>query len=554
MLSLEEQIERVADAAFAQTSPVRWSPPGTPGHSAVRTDGRRSALLATAAVVLGLALIGGLLALARNDRDAPSTPVDSGIANVTAASTVEVEPSASAPAEPGTSTTDRAVEEAASTAPVSPLRVVPFGSEVDGSVGFRVREANIDSRPPPLLDGEIVLSYELQLGFDPKGRSSTIEQLSPISTDGQLATAVTCAIDGCLAPEPVNDLYQTALQLTVRRTSEALTEGVHSTEFRVVFDDGTVLPFTVTQLANPEPSDAMADVVAESSGPPSQVQTVLAPGGFPYHAISAFDSIWILDTAGGYVTRLDATSGAVLATIDVEANGNRLAAADDAIYVSAAPAVRIDPATNEATTITGGEPALGIVSDGTTVWTAGFRRPIQRLDPDGTITTLDLPADRWMDLAVSNGMVWALSQDPTRNDSRLIAFDSTTSEFRYDIAIPNEGNGAAVRLVADDDSVVVGAATSGLSARTGKLFVIDPTTGTIVDEVALDSRPEGIVLTPNHIWTSQAVLDRGTLEVLDEQHFGFTITRGPDGSIWGTGGSADGTFTATRTAPGDLDD
>jgi hypothetical protein len=60
------------------------------------------------------------------------------------------------------------------------------------------------------------------------------------------------------------------------------------------------------------------------------------------------------------------------------------------------------------------------------------------------------------------------------------------------------------------------------------------------------------VLTPNHIWTSQAVLDRNTLDILNEQHFGFTITRGPDGSIWGTGGVADGTLTATRTAPGDL--
>ena len=78
------------------------------------------------------------------------------------------------------------------------------------------------------------------------------------------------------------------------------------------------------------------------------------------------------------------------------------------------------------------------------------------------------------------------------------------------------------------------------------------TAGVIVDSVALARRPEGIVLTPNHIWTSAAILDRRTLEVLYEGRFGFTITRGPDRSIWGTGGvpfTQSGTFIAPRRAP-----
>lgn len=69
----------------------------------------------------------------------------------------------------------------------------------------------------------------------------------------------------------------------------------------------------------------------------------------------------------------------------------------------------------------------------------------------------------------------------------------------------------------------------------------------------LESRPEGIALAPNHIWTSGAILDRSDLTVLlDNQVFGFTITIGPDGSIWGTGGanSSTGEVLATRWAPG----
>lgn len=536
MLSLEEQVARVADAAFAETSPVRWSAPHAAGD-ADGTRGRRRSLVMTAtAVLLGLALIGGLIAVVTSDRSTPSVVEDS--------VPPDEDPSPSAP--PSSRPTDPPL-------PLPPARVVPFGSAVEDGSYFQVREANVDSRQRPFGEGEIVLTYEVQLSFDPQGRSSSIEQLSSTSTDGQLAVEVTCNTDGCLTAEPVNDFVQTTLQLTIRRTTEPLTTGIHATDFQVAFDDGTVLPFSLRQLVNPEPSDTIADVVASSSGPPARVQTVLAEGRFAYHAISAFGSIWIGDTSGGYVVRLDATSGAVLARIDVDANAKRLTATDDAVYVSGQPAVRIDPATNLATTIAGGEIATGITSDGATVWTASYRGPFQRLDPDGTITTLDLPQGRWMDLAVSNGLVWALSQD--RQDGRVIAFDQSTGALHYDIPIISEGGGFGVRLVGDENNVVVGTDTSGGGGRTGKLVIIDPLVGAIVDEVELHSRPEGIVLTPNHIWTSGAVLDRHSLDIVDEQGFGFTIARGPDGSIWGTsgvGGAQSGTFTAVRTAPGDF--
>jgi hypothetical protein len=103
--------------------------------------------------------------------------------------------------------------------------------------------------------------------------------------------------------------------------------------------------------------------------------------------------------------------------------------------------------------------------------------------------------------------------------------------------------------------VVVGIDTSGLGGRTGEVVVIDPTTGAISSRVALDSRPEGIALTNRHIWTNAAVLDRATLAITP-QFFGFTIARGPDGSIWGTHHSADANEIdvgeAIRFSPGDF--
>ena len=121
-----------------------------------------------------------------------------------------------------------------------------------------------------------------------------------------------------------------------------------------------------------------------------------------------------------------------------------------------------------------------------------------------------------------------------RETGRIIAFDGQTGDVRYDIPITEgEPDSAAVRLVADDRSVVVGVDTSGLGGRTGELVVIDPTQGSISQRLALNSRPEGIALTEHRIWTSAAVLDRATGAVA-AQVFGFSIALGPDGSLWAT--------------------
>lgn len=547
-LYTDEFEARIAAAMRALAGTHEPAPSVQSGRSAVRRGG----LLGAAAAVLLLIGVGGALAVAvgRDGREPTSTvPIDAGIPP---AATSRERDTENPTIEPTSTEAQATAGPAASTVPDEALQVVPFGATSDAA-DLHVREVNIDSRVATNVDDAVVLTYELQLAFDPKGRNSTVEQVSPTSADGQLAFEVTCNVDDCLSSEPVNDFVQTSFQLTVRRTGRELIAGTHSVEFELHFDDATVQPFTLHVMANPEPSDRFADLVAASTGPPHPVQTVFGRAYFAYHAITAFDSIWILDSVRGYVTRIDATTGAVLATIDTEAGGNRLASSDDAVYVSAQPAVRIDPRTNRTTTLPGGAIATGIISDGTTLWTASLHGPIQRIDSDGTITTLDLPSARWMDLAISNGLVWAISS--ARDDSRLIAFEATTGQLRYDLPLPGAGNGFPVRVVADDLSVVIGTDTSGGGGRTGSLQVVDPTTGEIIDAVALDSRPEGIVLTPNHIWTSGAVLDRHTLEVLDEQIFGFTITRGPDGSIWGTTGvprAQSGTFIATRTAPGDL--
>jgi hypothetical protein len=78
MLSLEEQIARIADAAFDQTSPVEWSSPHPPwALSAGRGGRRRRSLMVAAVVVLGLVLVGGLVVSVDVGRSTPVRPVNS---------------------------------------------------------------------------------------------------------------------------------------------------------------------------------------------------------------------------------------------------------------------------------------------------------------------------------------------------------------------------------------------------------------------------------------------------------------------------------------------
>ena len=171
--------------------------------------------------------------------------------------------------------------------------------------------------------------------------------------------------------------------------------------------------------------------------------------------------------SSGTVARIDAESGELLATISVRkgipsSTPSRLAVGSDAIYATGSPVVRIDPSDNSTTRIDGGTDALGVIADGSTIWAADFNS-IQRIDPDGAITPLDIEQGRWFDLAISNGLVWAISQQ--RVTGRLIGFDGETGQIVQEVSLDLGENEFPVRIVADDTQVVVGTDTTGGGGR-----------------------------------------------------------------------------------------
>ncbi len=496
---------------------------------------------AVGGLIVASGLLGGALVMRADDhmsRPGGSSPTSDPTATERTLTSTE-SPTTSAPT----------TGPAATIAVPAPLAVMPDGIL---SLDPSIQAIELAIEPGSVADaaGTVVLRYELQVSgaADLDARAGHVV-VPPVTEDGELALAADCPTEtDCTSISALNGSVGFTIPLIVSRTSTRLTDGQHDGRFSLNFDNGSELDFNVFLLANPLPSATFSEQVRASVGPLVKVQTVAGLGRFGYHAISAFDSIWVLARLSGTVARIDAVTGALLATIDVGGPGagglNRLAASDDAIYVSGKVVRRIDPADNTVSELFGPHRlALAVIAAGRTVWVGGYDS-IERLDSSGVFTVLGLPDEPWMDLAVSNGLVWALSQASGRG--RLIAFDGATGEIRFDLPVAHDVSGFAVRLVADERSVVVGVDTSGGGGRAGELLIVDPVAGVITDTVPLPSRPEGIELTDAHIWTNGAVVDRTTLAVT-EVPLGFTITRGPDGSIWGISAGT----TASRYAPGD---
>ena len=431
------------------------------------------------------------------------------------------------------------------------LTVRPFGAS-DGPVGFRTYAVDTRVTPAGPEAGQVVLGYQLQIGFDPAGRTGAVI-VDTETSDRQLAVSVGCPQPGCTSFQPLNQEILATVNLTVTTTTTPLTEGLHDLEMTIAYDDGGLDPFIVQFLANAAPSPDVAEQVRTLTGPPANVQTVLGVGNFAYFITSAFGSIWIAGRASRTVTRLDAVTGEILATFPVSDAANRITATNTAVYVSGKSVTRIDPTDNTATTIEIPEFSLAVIGHDDQVWATGFSGGVERIGSDATVTKVNVTTGAWMDLAYSNGVVWALSQQ--FETGRVIAFDGETGKIRYNIpVVQGEPRSAPVRLAADERAVVVGIDTSGGGGRTGELVVIDPSTGSITNRVTLAFRPEGIALTARHIWTSGAVLERDTLAVTAFP-FGFSVARADDGSIWATGaipGSAAAEGLARRYAPGDF--
>ncbi len=123
----------------------------------------------------------------------------------------------------------------------------------------------------------------------------------------------------------------------------------------------------------------------------------------------AFDSAW-LACKEGHVVRIDIATGDAT-TIPTESGAHTFAVTDKAVWVSnyvADSVSRIDPVTNEATTIQGAGRGVGITSGGGHIW-AATSHGIAKIDPETAtiVDTIPIGLGEYYALVWDEGAIWA---------------------------------------------------------------------------------------------------------------------------------------------------
>ena len=218
-------------------------------------------------------------------------------------------------------------------------------------------------------------------------------------------------------------------------------------------------------------------------------------GGIPVDATFGAGSVWVANQESFDVTRIDAATGDVLATVPV------------------------------------GATPVQIVWDGEAVWVANMgSRTVSRIDPaTNSVTDSVYVQTPVFALAVGGGRLWMTSLGTSAFPGNLAWVDLATRRLggRTFVATTPEG-------VAWDGSYV------WVTALSGKVQRIDPQSGQVLETLDVGGWPFGIVFDARWMWVTQRYT--GTLLRIDRTDVGartsFEVGSNParvavgHGSVW----------------------
>jgi hypothetical protein len=178
MLELEEQIERVASAAFDETVAVAWRAPTQSGDGDGSSRSRRRAWVVAAAAAMVVVLVGGLVALVQDDPAPIAPPAATPRPTPVSVSTVE-----QTITEPPPDSTGPVVT---SVPPPEPLVLGEGPPLVAITTDGAAVVYDIDARPIVLLDAS-----DPTVGSPSEGAANTADRLT-INSDGSIAYVGLC--------------------------------------------------------------------------------------------------------------------------------------------------------------------------------------------------------------------------------------------------------------------------------------------------------------------------------------------------------------------------
>ena len=209
------------------------------------------------------------------------------------------------------------------------------------------------------------------------------------------------------------------------------------------------------------------------------VRTVPLAGPACLAMDTGFDALWVGTCDTPTITRVDARSGRVLATIAVESelySESSVAAGEGAVWALAdgVKLVKVDPQTNTATTHPAPSGATAIRAGAGALWVTSFGTGnLLRLDPKTLEVTAEISVGAGPRfLALGEGAVWVLNQtdgtvarvDPDTNE---VTATIKVSERRIDGGDIAVGAGAAWARVSDSLVAEIDSATNTVARRFG---------------------------------------------------------------------------------------
>jgi YVTN family beta-propeller protein len=233
--------------------------------------------------------------------------------------------------------------------------------------------------------------------------------------------------------------------------------------------------------------------------------SVSIPGTTPSVLAAGDGAIWVADTDGNSVSRLDPVTHDVRQTIAVGGGPAGLTVAGDAVWVANGldgTVSRIDATTNQVVqTIAVGNGPSGVAFGAGALWVANaVDGTVSRIDPNTGRVTRTLPAAVGATgVAVGFRRVW-VDSEPTGS-----------------VAVLDPASGAVLHRIGvgvDPDAVSAGAGSLWVANRAdGTVSKIDPRAGTVTDTIQVGRSPDGIAAGADGVWVANG--GDGTLTRID---------------------------------------
>jgi streptogramin lyase len=280
------------------------------------------------------------------------------------------------------------------------------------------------------------VAFGLAVGAPPAptvtGARSTTDTTPTFTFKSKGAVSFQCAVDAAALKK-----------CTARFTTAPLALGAH--KLRVLAIDKTKKKSRITTVAFKivEPPPPPPPPVG-----PLGVKKTVALEAWPGNPVIAFGSVWVPSSQTGVLTRIDATTGNVIAKIQAGdtrvANQNlyfdRVTASSNAIWYASdggSFVSRVDPATNKVVTALAvfGRPA-GIAFGAGSLWVSLLDgSDVLRIDPVANKITQRIDTGNSHGLAFANGSVWVLGSGTV-----VYRIDPATNAIASEISVASAGN------------------------------------------------------------------------------------------------------------------